>query len=56
VLGKWQDNPDYEAPGEPASEKAKGWLTGLLVAILIGIVLTARFLLRMATRKRRRYV
>lgn len=56
TLSKWQDNPDYEAPGEPASEKAKGWLTGLLVAILIGIALTARFLLRMATRKRRRYV
>jgi hypothetical protein len=51
----WKANPAYEPPGKPVSEKARGWLTVLLGAILVGIVLTARFLLRMATRKSRRY-
>jgi hypothetical protein len=51
----WKPNPAYEPPGKPVSEKARGWITALLGAILLGIVLTARFLLRMATRKSRRY-
>lgn len=53
-IGEWRTNPAYVPPDEPISERAKSWLSALLVAILAGILLTARFLIRLARRSNRR--
>jgi hypothetical protein len=53
ALGDWGPNPKYVPPEPLVTEQAKTWLTALLGVILLGIVITAQFLIRTARRRTR---